>query len=152
MAKKPEKQTLKDLKPQGETPPADTPTTTETDDMARKPGMAGKKEWSFKVLEDQEVPAVQRIGRTLPFPFDTMKLNAMFNVPKAFWREFSGLTDDQASNAQRNKEAIRRSFYGWRDKDPKRKSLAIAMSDQFNASKEYTGVNVYLVKAQAKAA
>lgn len=160
MAKKPDKKTLQDLKqPEQPTLPGtegqgSAPETEEgATDMARKPTQAGKKEWSFAIKHDQEIPAVQRTGRRLPFNFDDMKVGSMFTVPKEFWLEFSGLKQDQASDPARNKEAIRRSFYAWRDKDEKRAKFALAFSDQFDKqTKAYTGVNVYMATAQAKAA
>lgn len=153
MAKKPTPQTLKDLKPQGETPPTSGGTAGGT--HTEQPEMAAKKDWSQLfakgVKHDQEVPAVQRTGRSLPFAFDSMKLNSMHpTVTPEFWQQFGGLTKTQAMDPQRNKEAIRRSFYGWRDKDPKRKDLAVAFSDQYEgkgSERVYTGVNFYLTKS-----
>lgn len=143
----------------GEKPPAGTNNDKEATDMAKaggkaaKPEMAAKKSWSFDIQHDQEVPAVQRAGRRLPFEFDKMKVGSMFTVPKEFWLEFLGLTKEQAGNPARNKEAIRRSFYNWRSAEKAREKFALAFSDQYDPkSKEYTGVNVYMTNAQSKAA
>lgn len=127
----------------------------EANTMARPTaGNGNKKEWKFDIKHNQEVPVVQRTGRRLPFDFGAMKLNSMFNVPKEFWMEFSGLSKEQANDKARNKEAIRRSFYGWRDQEGAkgRDKFALAFSDQADKDGNYTGVNVYLVEASAKPA
>ncbi len=119
---------------------------------AKKPQMAAKKEWSFDIKHGQEIPVPVRTGgRRLPFNWDEMKVGSMFTVPKEFWLEFGGLTEEQANEAARNKEAIRRNFYAWRNQDDKRAKFALAFSDQKDKAGNYTGVNVYMANAPAKA-
>jgi hypothetical protein len=119
--------------------------------MARKPVMAGKKDFElddWEVLD--EAPVITRVvaGR-LPIDFDkamahlksTKKPSAMKFLPVEFWTA-RGIVKEK-NNPAANKDRVRRSLYSWQGKDKDKLKYTVAFSDQYDDKKKYTGVNVY---------
>lgn len=117
--------------------------------------------FDFKIEKDVEIPTVVRGGggRSLGFPFDGMKPGAgegtkgdRIFVPRKFWIDEAELTDEHIDGKKGPadlKDRIRRSFYGWRDKDAARENLTLVLVDKYDANKKYEGVHVQLTKTDA---
>lgn len=132
-----------------------TQTNKETTQVAKKPTMAGKGEFSlpdFEAVDDVPVLASPRATTRLPMGFDEMletlkktkKAAIKREIPAEFW-EARGIAKDKIVPAA-NKDRIRRSLYSWQGTDKEKLSYTVAFSDQYDAKQKYTGVVMYFQK------